>query len=183
MELRGELRDETSDTVEKAVIIADSHGHRIIPEQLTEIDSTDMITAYTFAEAEQAIQEGDNQAELICLQVGTNDARNPQESIESCVRQWITLINSIRAKYSGAKVVIGTIPPFRDPVTSHKAHKINIQVQAHFYDDDHIKFADNNTINYIKDPNAIFQHDGIHFKDLGFKRLVQNIKRTIFRRV
>ena len=75
----------------------------------------------------------------------------------------------------------GNIPPFRDHKMSMKAHKANIQVQAHFCNDNQVNFADNNTICYVKDPDTIFQTDGIHLKDLGFKRLMQNLKKAIFR--
>ena len=181
MEVRRAVQRNTPYTHSSAVIIADSHGNRIIPTALTGRQTTHKITAYTFREAEKAVVERKEETDLICLQVGTNDVR--RESTETCIGRWVSLVNTIRDKQPNARVVIGTIPPLRDLTVSKKAHLVNIHIQAQFSQDDMVTFADNNSINYMQDPNMVFEKDGVHLKEIGFQRLADNLKRAVFRQL
>ena len=178
MEIRQNVLDDGNCRISKAIVITDSHGQRIIPEILTGRQKTDKIMAYTFKEAKRIVQEKIANTDLVCLQVGTNDAR--RDPIDTCTENWMSLIKSIRDKEPHARLVVGTIPPMRDPVLSKKASIINVKIQAHYSQDNMITFADNNVVNYFKDPHAAYENDGIHLKEIGFKRLAQSLKRAIF---
>jgi len=105
----------------------------------------------------------------LCIQVGTNDVRrNPVADVENT---WKTLVRMCMEKMPQSHIIVGSIPPVKDPAMCSLISTLN-KAMGHFCGHNNVTFVNNDNIAMCENPYA---HDGVHLTKDSFFKLANNI--------
>ena len=187
-EHRNGLSEETSsynasqtNVTSKVLIIGDSNTRSLNSDKFSnKINTTIISNAFTCEDAAKHVAAlKENSYDAVLLHLGTNHAKNREESTITCVQKLSNMIEETLLSFPQSKLLISQLPPSQHSKVDGKITDINALIIKKYESNSRITFIKKSKLWKRQGQQYIFLQDNYHLSEDGVKILASSMKRAI----